>query len=56
MCEKFSCKPSDYLFNDLICAHTRLVVDMTFFLMYDDYMEKEEKKRKRKASMRGDSF
>ena len=48
MCEKFSQRPSDYLFNDLVsCAHTRLVMDMTAFNVWAKWREEQEKKHER---------
>lgn len=42
--------PSDYLFNDLACAHTRLVVDLAVFNIWAEWQAREnemaEKKRK----------
>ena len=47
MCEKFSQKPSDYLFNDLECAHTSLAVDMTIFNVWGDWKIEEQEQREK---------
>ena len=44
MCDKYGQSPSDYLFNDLNCSHTRLVVDLTVFNIWADWKAEENKK------------
>ena len=48
MSEKYGRSPSDYLFNDLRCAHARLCVDMVVFQTYSAWEQKEHEKRERR--------
>ena len=48
MCEKYGKNPCYYLFNGKVCAHTRLVIDMTIFDVYALYCEKDRKKQESK--------
>ena len=55
MCEKFGMTPSDYLFNDLACAHTRLAVDLTVFNVWAEWQDEQLKAAERKARLRNAS-
>ena len=55
MCEKYGQKPSSYLFNDLDCKHTELVVDMTVFNIWADWQAEENKAQERKARLQNAS-
>ena len=48
LCSEVSMSPSDYLFNDLQCAHTRLVIDLTVFGVYAEWREQVRKHDERK--------
>ena len=55
LCRDFGRSPSDYLFNDLQCAHTRLLIDMEvhqILLEQEDIIIQREQ-AKAKASSRG---
>lgn len=51
MCSEIGMSPSFYLFNDLECAHTRQVVDLTIYQVFCDWRERERKRSERKASL-----
>ena len=51
MCEKFGRSPSDYFFNGLECAHTRLVIDMTVYNVFSTWRSKIEKDVARKQRL-----
>ena len=56
MCRDFGQSPSDYLFNDLTCAHTRLLIDLEVHQMLmeaeEELHEKAKAKAKREAKSR----
>lgn len=51
-CDKFSRSPAEYLFNDLECAHTKLVIDMVVYDIYATWREKIETQARKKQELR----
>lgn len=56
MCRDFGQSPSDYFFNDLTCAHTRLLIDMEVWTILreqeEELLKKQEMKMKRESKAR----
>ena len=45
--------PSDYLWNDLQCAHARFITDVTVFTKWYEWHLRNEQERNRKMKSQG---
>ena len=52
MCRRFGKSPSEYLFNDLQCTHSKLAIDMTIYNVWSHWKVEETKKQQNKARLK----